>query len=233
MAKPRLQAMEAPQDTDAKAAELLQKLAQNAPEPISGGNVPPAVMAWIYEHLAGMTKEICASSGFELPEIVVSVDATNKRQLGHFKIGRDGLGLKWRVNLNLRHLTRPRGNVLATLLHEMLHAWQHLHGAPPKNARTHNLEFRAACERVGIPTNEKGHDLGITENGQLHQYLERHDVHGEVGLVEKKIAGKPKGSSLRKWSCTGCESPVNVRIARGLEFDATCNLCGTDFEPQE
>jgi hypothetical protein len=50
--------------------------------------------------------------------------------------------------------------------------------------------------------------------------------HG-IGSRGGKSRGKGSGSRLRKWVC-GCG--VIARVARE-EFKATCNLCGTDFEP--
>jgi hypothetical protein len=216
-----------PRNPDHNAVKVLHDVATRSPEPISGGNVSPETMTWLYEHAVGMGKELL--EGKSIPEIIISVDVNNAKQLGHFKIGRDGLGLKWRISMNLRHLSRPKGNVLSTLLHEMLHAWQHSEGNPPKDFRTHNTEFRELSAELGIPTDSKGHDLGIKADSPFEAYLKRHKIEGKIGLVEKKLTGKPKGSPLKKWSC---QCPVNVRVAVA-EFNATCNICGELFELQE
>jgi len=215
---------------DRKAVVLLTKVATKGTEAISHGNVPTEVMAWLYEHAKTMGEELLHPLGFKCPEIIVSVDVNNKRQLGHFKIGRDGLGLRWRISMNLRHLARAKGDVLSTLLHEMMHAWQHDGGAPPKNPKTHNTEFREACEQLGIPTDKQGHDCGITPGGPFAAYLAKHKIDGTVGLVPKKLAGTGKGSPLKKFVCA-CEGEdlVPIRVAKVDALDCTCNKCGEDY----
>jgi hypothetical protein len=219
---------------DTKAVTVLRQVARTGPEPVSGGNVSPETMKWLYDHAKSLAEELCVPQGFPVPEVIISVDYNSIRQLGHFKIGRDGLGLKWRVSMNLRHLARARGNVLATLLHEMLHAWEHQSGKPPKNPKTHNVAFRAACEKLGIPCGPRGHSLGITPDGLFHQYLVKHEIQGQVGLVPRAVAGKGKGSPLKKFICA-CEGDdlVPIRVARVDDFDATCNKCGERYQLAE
>jgi len=222
------------ENLDTSAVVLLRRVAEGAPEPLSGGYVPAEVMEFLYKHAQLMAAEILKPEGWSCPEIIVSVDVNNAKQLGHFKIGRDGLGLKWRISMNLRHLTRARGDVLSTLLHEMMHAWQHAYGKPPKSAKTHNMEFMEVCERLGIPTDKGGHDCGIAPAGLFAAYLTRHKIEGKLGLVPRALAGKPKGSPLKKMIC-GCEGDdlVPLRVARPDELDCTCNRCGEDYHLAE
>lgn len=220
---------------DDKAVELLRDVAVHAPEPLMA-HVPPALMEWLYLHLRQMTDEICTPLGYPLPEIVISVDVNDRRQLGHFKIGRDGLGLKWRVSMNLVHLARPQTEVLSTLLHEMMHAWQHQSGKPPKLAKTHNVEFRTVCDKLGIPTDARGKDHGIAPDGELAKYIKRHKIDGKVELIDERDRVKPKGSTLAKMVCS-CEEEelVPLRVAWGKvdELDVTCNKCGQDYRLAE
>lgn len=91
--------------------------------------IPAEVVAFLYQHVDFMRAEFF---GGDLPEIVLSFDVTDRRQLGHYVIRRNGVGVRWVVNLNPIHLARPVFEVLATLLHEATHTWQHQHGSPSK-----------------------------------------------------------------------------------------------------
>lgn len=219
-------------------AVALQKLDSNAAAAVRNvateegafhGFVPAETIAFFYEHAQKLVAEIVKPVlGFDAPEIIVSVDKENRRQLGHFKIGRDGLGLNWRISLNVLHLARPKAEVIGTLLHEILHAVQFQSGKPGKG-NFHNAEFVRWCETVGLPTNSKGHDLGIKPDGVYAKYAARHKLDGKVGLVEKKALPKAGGSKLKKWTCS---CGVNVRVAIE-DFQATCNLCESEFVKQD
>lgn len=205
--------------------------------------IPAEIVAALYAHVDWMRAEFFAGN---LPEVVLSFDVTDKRTLGHYHIRRNGLGVRWAINLNPIHFARPLYEVLSTLLHELAHAWQAGWGTPSKPPH-HNREFRARCEAFGIPTDEGGHDLGVRSRSLFEAYCRRHGVpfpdaeeDGADGNGERSETGtpspllpappaKPKGSRLRKWTC-GCG--VNVRVAIA-NFDATCNRCGTRFEMRE
>ena len=210
---------------DASAADAVRAVAVSNEEGASHGHVPAETMEFFYEQIPLLAAELVKEHlGLPVPEITLSVDKNNKRQLGHYKIGRDGLGLKWRISLNVLHLGAPKANIVGVLLHEILHAVQHQSGTPGKS-NYHNAEFVGWCEKLGIPTNSKGICLGITPDGLFDQYAKRHKLDGKVGLVSKDELPKPKGSNLKKWTC-GC---TNVRVAIE-DFEATCNKCGNEFE---
>ena len=197
--------------------------------------IPADVVAVLYEHVDGMRKELL---GGAVPEVVLSFDLTDRRTLGHYHLRRNGLGVRWAVNLNPVHLARPLYQVLATLLHEMAHAWQHEHGTPSKPPH-HNREFRDRCQALGIPTDEGGHDLGVRDGTPFEDYCSRHGVVFPTQASEGGTAAEPgapspllpappatpRGSKLKKWTCP---CGVNVRVAIA-GFDATCNRCGEKF----
>ena len=83
--------------------------------------------------------------------------------------------MRWNINLNPVHLARPLYQSLATLLHELGHAWQHGWGTPSKPPH-HNKEFRDKCEVFGIPTDENGHDRGVRHGSPFEAYCRQHGV---------------------------------------------------------
>ena len=225
-------AREAGQDESANRA-----IREVASTPSAQHVIPAEVVAALYHHVDQMRVELFAG---QLPEVVLSFDVTNRRILGHYHLMRNGLGVRWAVNLNPVHLARPVHRVLATLLHELAHAWQHGWGTPAKPPH-HNLELRTLCEELGIPTDRAGHDLGVRPGTPFEDYCRRHGVafqgtpeeesgteSDEGGAVPPLLPAPPvtpRGSKLRKWSC-GCG--VNVRVAVP-DFDATCNRCASRF----
>lgn len=216
---------------DIRSASVVRRLAsKEATTPIMQGLVSKEDMGWLYLHSAQMGKEIIeATLDRKVPQVVISVEKLSKKQFGHYKPGRDGLGLKWRVALNIVHFTRPRWDVLRTLLHEQIHCLQL---ETPKAAKTHHDSvYRGWLEQLGIPCDPKGHSLGVTEGSPFDLYLKRHKVEGNAALLSKKDAEvvKPKGSTLRKFSCP---CGVNVRVGKA-EFSATCNLCDGEFALNE
>lgn len=200
--------------------------------------IPADIVAFLYEQVDLMRAELLAD---QVPEVVLSFDVTDRRTLGHYHLKRNGLGVRWALNLNPIHLARPVFEVLATLLHELAHAWQHEHGTPSKPPH-HNREFRDRCEALGIPTDEGGHDLGVRHGTPFEDYCRRHGIAfppppgaaesaagspvapGPTPLLPVPPA-RPKGSKMKKWTCP---CGVNVRVAIAA-FDATCNRCHGQF----
>jgi hypothetical protein len=214
-----------PSKLDASARNAVRKVAISNKEGAFHGYVSAEVMDFLYSHLPTLISEmILPVLGVpSSPEFTISVEKLNKRQLAHYKVGRDGLGIKERIAFNVLYISKDKANLISTLLHEMLHGVQYAHGKPGKG-NYHNAEFIGWCERLGIPTNSKGTDLGITPDGLFAQYAKRHGLEGKFELLKNQ---KPKagGSKLKKWSC-GC---TNVRVAIE-DFEATCNKCGNEFE---
>ena len=146
--------------------------------------------------------------------------------LGHYRSVPNAFGIDDEVVISLCHLDRSLAEILRTLLHEMLHQWQHHHGHPSKNAH-HNDEFRAKAMALGIPTNKRGHSLGVVAGSPFDQLVQEMGIETVTGI---KVPGsKPTGpgSKLKKWSC-GC---TNVRCA--VELHALCHRCGKRFERAE
>jgi hypothetical protein len=70
-----------------------------------------------------------------------------RRRLGHYAPGADGRANE--IALSARHLRRDGlAAARATLLHEMVHQWQHERGLP----LGHGAEFRRKCREVGAPS---------------------------------------------------------------------------------
>ena len=80
----------------------------------------------------------------DVGDIALCVDRLASGRYGHFRRGHNGFGLRGEIAINARYLSGQRQvwEVLGTLLHELLHAWQEVQGTPGKRNH-HNAEFQA------------------------------------------------------------------------------------------
>jgi hypothetical protein len=156
-----------------------------------------------------------------VPEVSLCVDWLHPHCFGHFRYGHNGFGLRGEIALNRRYLAaREFWQILGTLLHELLHAWQQAHGTPGKG-NYHNAEFRTKARSYGLVIDEHG----CTEyepGSAFFALLKKHGI--RVPAVPKPQLRLRGRSKLRKWTC-GC---TNVRVA-SAHFRARCLNCGNEF----
>jgi hypothetical protein len=82
--------------------------------------------------------------GARLATIPIRVSRRMVRRLGHYAPGVEGGGAE--IAISARHVRREGfASAVETLLHEMVHQWQHEQGLPID----HGLEFRRKCREVG------------------------------------------------------------------------------------
>lgn len=82
--------------------------------------------------------------GAALQQIPIRVSRRMLRRLGHYAPGVEGGGPE--IAISARHVRRDGfASAVETLLHEMVHQWQHERGLPID----HGLDFRRKCREVG------------------------------------------------------------------------------------
>lgn len=213
---------------DRKAISEVRKL--EGARTVLGGTVPGYVLRFLNTHADRLMKEV-VSAVFGRVEITpaVSVAILTKKRLGQYLIDRDGMGLRWRIEINAKHLGRSEADSVCTVLHELLHALQEDYGAPGKK-NYHNEEYQAWSWWLGIPSDSGGCTSEVYSHSVFTEYCRRGGIDSSklVDQKEQKLLPKPKGSPLKKWTCS---CGTNARVA--TMFDATCNLCETKFELQE
>lgn len=168
-----------------------------------------------------------------IPTPAIRVDSISCRKFGTYLPGRNGFGLFHQITMNKHHLGRSLSEVLATLLHEQLHAWQDLYGKAGQH-NYHNRAFRQKARLYGLIIDSRGHKLGVAM-GRFTKLLEQHGVDisklrldGDFKNEPRRELGMPRGNStLKKWSC-GC---TNVRCA--VQLAAQCLRCGNPFREAE
>jgi len=157
-------------------------------------------------------------------KVVLCVDRLPATCFGHFRLGHNGFGLEGEIAINSRYLVgqRPMWEILGTLLHELIHAWQAAHGTPSRH-RHHNAEFRQKALEFGLMIDADG-VTSFAANGSFKELL--HECGIEVPQGHEQVRRRPERgvSKLKKYSC-GC---TNVRVATA-NFRAVCLLCGNEF----
>lgn len=185
--------------------------------------------AWASQELAASLQEwverFIGEFKLDPGEIVLMLDRLSINRYGHFRRGHNGFGLRGEIAINVRYLSGQRQvwEVLGTLLHELLHAWQEVHGEPGKRNH-HNAEFQAKARELGLNINRRGL-TGYAANSLFKEMLRKCGV----SVPDHEIAipkEKPRGDSkMKKWSC-GCTT-ARVAIA---DFRARCLKCGNEFK---
>jgi len=90
-------------------------------------------MADLHEWAERMNVEFNLDTGIS----ALAIARIRRTTYGRYHIGRNGFGLRGEIVINEIHLqTKPRWQSLGTLLHELLHYWQEIHGRPAQTAAT-------------------------------------------------------------------------------------------------
>ena len=159
-----------------------------------------------------------------VPVISFSKDRITTR--GQYRSDHNGFGVKDTLVLNRTHLDQPMWATLATLLHELTHAWQAIYGSP-STSWFHNQEFRHKLAVCGITCDTSGHHASLGDPFvfllQKHgiSFTDLNNAHCQMGPMPRQ-RGKSK---LKKWSCD-C---TNVRVAVS-DFKAQCLKCSNRFK---
>lgn len=162
-----------------------------------------------------------------LPKAVISMGPDLIVRYGYYQIGRDEIGAMNRVHLNSRHFGRTESDVAVTLLHEMLHIYQHLYGTPARRARYHNKEFVCIALSIGI---EAEIGIGVTKfvSDVLRQELNDMGFSAEKPLMSG-MNETPVKKPVRKvmWQCA-CKQ--EIWINRDSLAKVVCEICRKKFE---
>jgi hypothetical protein len=187
---------------------------------------------WIFSTIAGELYwwvDFFNIAFFKDQPVPVPVIAFSKNRVttrGNYKSKHNGFGVTGTLVLNRNHLDQPIWVTLATLLHELTHAWQTLYGTP-STSWFHNQEFRQKMAVCGITCNTKGHHTHLADPFVF--LLKKHGVLLSGGSdAQMQVGPMPRRrgqSKLKKWSC-GC---TNVRVAV-RDFEAQCLKCRNLFK---
>lgn len=178
-----------------------------------------------------------------LPDVVITIQSSPGcyGYITTHKVWSDATQNYYEINIGAEYLSRPIENVLATLMHEMVHLYCMVNGIKDTSngARYHNKQFKTEAERrdlkigyaqyVGYSITEPTDKFFevISENG-LYEGISHYRASGSVGDAppnqgggndsEGASKGKRK-TSTRKYICTSCG--MSVRATKDVNI-----ICG-------
>lgn len=206
-------------------------------------------------YIEKMFRTINADSfGGVIEEPIITIQTT-PGAYGHVsvaKVWKRGEDERHELNIAADWLDRPIEQVVATLIHEMVHLYNLQNGVQDcsRGGTYHNKKFKDEAEKHMIQI-DKSDKYGWTITSPTDELLEyilnkgwedfqmsRGFHFGIGGSGGGKISGgsggvqggeiKPKGSNSRKYVCPGCGAIV--RATRDLEI--ICKPCMMEFELQ-
>lgn len=165
----------------------------------------------------------------------ITIQSTPKAY-GHFSLRDDTwiskTGATHEINIGAGTLSRPIENVVATLLHEMVHYYNHVNGVQDTSRGNtyHNKRFRECAEAHGLTVeHHPTYGWSITSpgdslldfclyNGLTDILLNRNEQYGvrvPVGGAYSGTGNTPplKPSSTRKYICPCCGNSVRATKA--------------------
>jgi hypothetical protein len=179
----------------------------------------------------------------KLPACLITMQRQNKAY-GYFagaRFGtRDGREITDEIALNPSHFkARTTEESLSTLVHEMVHLWQH-HFGKPSRAGYHNKEWAAMMKTVGLTPSDTaapgGREIGqrvshyIAAGGAFERAcaaLRKSGVELRyVELWDDEAARKKKAASKTRYTCPDCG--LNAWAKPGVQL--VCGDCETALE---
>lgn len=173
-----------------------------------------------------------------LPKAIITIQSTPKAY-GYFtlnKVWKDKQNSFHEINIGAEYLNRPIENVMATMVHEMVHMFCFINGiADTSNGkRYHNKRFRVEAEKRDLKI-EYAQYIGYSVTSPTEKLVGVLKQHGLYEVIEhcriapNKIEPPPNGggsvskrkSSTRKYVCAGCG--MSVRATK--EVNIICGDC--------
>lgn len=170
----------------------------------------------------------------QLPPCVITLQR-HHRSYGYF------CGSRWanqtgtirdEIAMNPAHfVTRSMTDVLSTLVHEMVHLWQHHYGTPSRSGY-HNGEWATTMETVGLMPTHSGSPGGQRTGQHMSHYILDH------GLFAHACATLLQSGFLLSWhdrvheeaQTGGAVDGPQRRLGKtgGIRTKYTCPRCGVN-----
>lgn len=189
----------------------------------------------------------------ELPPVVITIMSSPKTN-GHFTVSKVWSADNERfneINISAEHLERPIENIIATLVHEMVHYYCQLNNIADtsQGGRYHNKNFKREAEERGlIITYAKYIGYSVTEpSTELIEVLKQYGIekpidinrdgerHIQTGLTGgqgtpttaggESGATQKKKTSTRKYMCPSCNNSFRAT----KDINVGCLDCGVVF----
>ena len=170
-----------------------------------------------------------------LPAVMITIQSS-KGAYGHCttqKVWASGTGRYYELNLGAEYLARPIGNVLATLLHEMVHIYCMENGIKDTSngGRYHNTRFKQEAEKRGLRIS-KAQYIGWSVTEPTEQFIQNlHDWGLDVACENYRLgAGFSSGTGGSDNGTGGSDTDNNGDDGKKVKKSSTrkyiCPCCG-------
>jgi len=165
----------------------------------------------------------------QLPNCLVSLRAQGKT-LGYYSqdrvVDENGV-LADEIAMNLKHFgNRKIKEVLATLVHEQMHLWQHLFGKPGRG-KYHNREWADRMKTIGLYPSNTGQPGGReTGDTMSHYVMENGPFDAAADMLLRQRFTIP-WSEREKTKSSSAKGPDGAEPEKsGQRTKYTCPVCG-------
>lgn len=166
------------------------------------------------------------SAGYFSPERLTKAEKKTKKSVHE-------------IAFNTVILNRDVDRILSTLVHEMVHLWQHQFGAPSRG-NYHNKEWSFKMVDVGLIPSATGAPGGAMTGSKMTHYIEEGGIFDKLTrklmvkekfnfIYEEPMPKVPRPQSKLKYTCPVCG--VNAWGKPELSID--CRPCNAPMEGEE
>lgn len=173
-----------------------------------------------------------------LSKPMITIQSSPKTN-GHFtcdKIWKDNADSYHEINISAENLNRPAQNVIATLLHEMIHLYCYQNGIKDtsRGGTYHNKCFKVEAEKRGliIGYNSKIGHSPTKPTDALVQFIRESKLDitfSHYREKEQQAVKSKKKSSTRKYVCPDCGQSIRAT----KEVHIKCADCDMIMECEE
>lgn len=168
----------------------------------------------------------------QLPACLLTLQR-EKRTHGYFSskrfVHRDGLTFTDEIALNPSFFSVvPPMEIMQTIVHEMVHAWQYHFGTPGRRGY-HNQEWAAKMEEVGLTPSDTGQPGGAKTGEKMSDYT---TPGGRFEQACNALLGKPD-YALSWYDRFPPEPPSSGRVREGVKVSPALAAAVELPKPQE
>ncbi len=152
-----------------------------------------------------------------------------RSKYGHHRRGRNGFGLIDEIAIDDSHIQESQyWQVIGTLCHELIHAWQQHHGTSPslKSHNYHNNEFCEKAKSLGLIIDRRGFTQYEPGETPFFKLLKKYGINPPNIPKPQFVQPRSSRSSLTLYECL---CGVKVRVGRS-KFNARCLDCDSLFK---
>ncbi len=176
----------------------------------------------------------------ELPPVAITI-MSSPRTNAHFtvdKVWRNSGDRLHEINISAEHLNRPIENILASLVHEMVHYYCYLNDISDtsQNGRYHNKEFKREAEKRGLTISYVRYiGYSVTEPTQrLINLINNYGLHkpsdiNRDGVVELTISGNGGEGGDNNTNIGGTDTAMKNKKKTSTRKYVCSGGCGCSF----